>query len=108
MKKLLFICTSKPTTDVAAEEYLDAALACAAMSFDVCICFSGDGLEQLNRNITPSNILTKLEMTPVYNIETVAVEPTAIEEELVNINITSLNQPEYKQLIDRCDHVIHL
>jgi sulfur relay (sulfurtransferase) DsrF/TusC family protein len=108
MKKLLFICSSKPSHNVAAEEYLDAALACAAMSFDVCICFAGDGLEQLERKNIPQSIKTKLEMTPLYDIEAVAVESQLNENEQIGINIKTVGQAEYRQLIDRYDHVIHL
>ncbi|MAZ87921.1 MAG: hypothetical protein CL693_09765 [Cellvibrionaceae bacterium] len=96
MKRLLFICNGKDTTGQAQEECLDAALTCAAMSFDTEVNFSASALET-NAN----SIEQKMEMAEQFGI-TISIHGNSENEKLGG----EIEQKESSKRIHQYDHVI--
>jgi len=97
MKRLLFICTSNDRTGQTQEECLDAALTCAAMSFDTEVSFNVTALEASTKSIEQ-----KMEMAAQFGITISVCEKRKNEnpnEQIRHKNLLKGIQPY--------DHVIH-
>lgn len=117
MKSLLMICRQSPTNTALAQSAIDAALAAGIFEQDIAIVFSADGVMQLAPDQTPTNeknLAAQIQALPLYGIEKIYIEKSALETH--NVKMTELSLPDHqvidcdelRQLMNHYDHVITL
>ena len=84
MERLVLLTRRGPYGSTAPREALDAALAAAAFEVPVTIVFDGDGVWQLHRRQTPTqlgekNLGANLEALPLFEVEDLRVTRRALD-----------------------------
>ena len=115
-KSQLIVVRSTPYGHSLARAALDAALAAAAFDQPVTVLFMGDGVLQLlpaqdSTAIDTRNISKLIASFPLYDIEKVYVDATALEKYAIQSadlpqTIELLDNAAIHQLIDSHDHVL--
>ena len=115
-KSQLIVIRRTPYGNSLARASLDAALAAAVFDQAVDLLFLGEGVLQLlpaqdSTAVGARNVAKLLDSLPLYDIETVYVDATALARFAISSKdlqreVTLLNETEIHQLMSQHDHVM--
>ena len=115
-KKILFVTRRAPYGTGLSREALDALLAASAYEQDVALLFMDDGVFQLQPGQDPGDIDAKnlgstLPVLPMYDVEDIYVQKTALAARGMDINALllpakSLANTEIEQLLESQDVIL--
>ena len=106
MKKILIMCSQAPCSSVSSEDFLDTALTLAAMSLNVDLLFSGEGMKQLSPKHN-QHTKEKLATLPMYGVSKIY---TTEDSHLGNqqlFNTEAVAPTDLSSIFSQYDHVIH-
>lgn len=108
----MLLITKQPPSSDGAQDYLDAALACAAMGTSMELLLLGDAVLQLSSTHTTPALKERLSMCPLYGIENIYVCEKAMHKHQlsgyqIDETFRALTTREIAKLIAKQHHTLH-